>query len=186
MNYSLEAHLLAKSIQYWAGAKVEGTHPLDFYAAIQRPEWAISYTHDEGTLRRAVAKCVSMWHRPISLLNVQSLVWSVNKFSISTLTPTLHIMDKTILTSLPINVIDELTMVLAELEASLLAKDPKMPYHLAESRRLLKTYPETVALLEDTEIALIISGAQIHSQIEITKAAAGRTATKKKITADDL
>jgi hypothetical protein len=61
-----------------------------------------------------------------------------------------------------------------------------MPQHLRASHQLLISYPETVHLLDDAEIARLISAAQIHTQIEIVKASTASAGRKKKITVDDL
>jgi len=89
-------------------------------------------------------------------------------------------------TNLSPDVVAKLTMSLASLEQALLAKDPMMPKHLKESHQLLISYPETVHLLDDDEIARLISAAQIHTGIEIVKAAASKGGSRKKISADDL
>lgn len=94
------------------------------------------------------------------------------------------------MSKLPKEVVDRLTMNLAALEASLLAKDPQMSAHLRNSHALLVSYPETVTLLTDTEIAMLISGAQSHTQIEIVKATAKgkgkNTGAVGKLTINDL
>jgi hypothetical protein len=61
-----------------------------------------------------------------------------------------------------------------------------MPSHLRASHQLLISYPETVHLLDDDEIARLISAAQIHTQIEIVKAGTAKAGGRKKISADDL
>jgi hypothetical protein len=91
---------------------------------------------------------------------------------------------------LPKEVMDRLAMSLAGLEASLLAKDPQMSQHLRNSHALLVSYPETVTLLNDAEIATLIAAAQSHTQVEIVKAAAkgkGKSASAVgKLTINDL
>lgn len=90
--------------------------------------------------------------------------------------------------TIPLDVMDKLTMALASLEASLLAKDPMMPQHLRATHSLLITYPETVHLLDDAEISCIIDGAEILTKTEIVKAVASKaaTGTRKKVSASDL
>jgi hypothetical protein len=89
--------------------------------------------------------------------------------------------------SIPQDVMTKLEMSLASLEASLLAKDPMMPQHLRSTHSLLISYPETVHLLDDNEIARIIDAAEMHTKTEIVKAVATKSAgTKKKVTAADL
>lgn len=74
-------------------------------------------------------------------------------------------------TNIPQEVIDKLSNSLAALEASLLAKDVMMPQHLRNTHSVLINYPESVHLLKDAEIALIISAAATYTQTEIVKAA---------------
>jgi hypothetical protein len=91
--------------------------------------------------------------------------------------------------SLPPEIMSRLESSLASLEASLLAKDPQMPNHLRATHSLLISYPETVHLLDDTEIALIIDAAEVHTKTEIVKPGVTKAAgagTRKKVTADDL
>lgn len=90
--------------------------------------------------------------------------------------------------NIPVDVLQRLETSLAALETALLEKDPMMPQHLRNSHSLLISYPETVHLLEDAEIARLISAAQEHTKTEIVKAAAskrggGRTKTPS---VDDL
>lgn len=88
---------------------------------------------------------------------------------------------------IPADVMSKLEMNLASLEQALLNKDPMMPQHLRNSHSLLITYPETVHLLEDKEIAMLIDAAEIHTKTEIIKATVKKgTGTKKKIEASDL
>jgi hypothetical protein len=88
---------------------------------------------------------------------------------------------------IPKDVLDKLTMSLASLEAALLSKDPMMPQHLRASHQLLVSYPETVHLLDDNEIARLIDAAEIHTKTQIIKDVATKgTGGKKKVTAADL
>jgi len=91
--------------------------------------------------------------------------------------------------TIPQDVMSKLVMAMASLESGLLTKDPDMPRHLQESHRLLITYPESVHLLEDTEIAALIQAAEIHTNTQIVKdAVKGKAANKAlaRLTADDL
>lgn len=91
------------------------------------------------------------------------------------------------LSSIPQEVLSRLTMNLAELQAALLAKDAMMPQHLRNTHAILVSYPETVHLLDDQEVAALIDAAEIHTKTEIVKSvAAGKGAVKKKITVADL
>lgn len=92
--------------------------------------------------------------------------------------------------SLPQEVYARLEMNLASLEAALIAKDPMMPQHLRNSHAILISYPETVNLLADDEIARLIDAAEIHTGVEIVKAvAAGKGKSDKglkKLQVSDL
>lgn len=89
--------------------------------------------------------------------------------------------------SIPRDVMTRLQSSLASLEQALLDKDPLMPQHLRNTHSILISYPETVHLLDDSEIARIIDAAEVHTKTEIVKAAAsGKGATRKKVTAEDL
>jgi hypothetical protein len=90
---------------------------------------------------------------------------------------------------IPQDVLHRLESSLASLEAALLSKDPLMPQHLRNTHSLLISYPETVHLLDDNEIARIIDAAEVHTKTEIVKAAAsGRSTggTRTKVSASDL
>ena len=91
---------------------------------------------------------------------------------------------------LPKEVYDRLEMSLASLEAALIAKDPMMPQHLRNSHAVLVSYPETVNLLRDEEIATLIDAAEIHTKTEVVKAVASGKGKSdkglKKLTVSDL
>lgn len=93
-------------------------------------------------------------------------------------------------TTLPPDVLNKLEMSLASLEQALLDKDPLMPQHLRTIHSTTLTYPESVHLLEDAEIARIIQGLEIHTKVQIVKEAAkgtgGSTAKRKKLDIGDL
>jgi len=90
--------------------------------------------------------------------------------------------------AIPKDVMMRLQTSLASLETSLLEKDPMLSQHLRNTHSILISYPESVHLLDDNEIARIIDAAEIHTKTEIVKAAAaGKGAgSRKKVTADDL
>ena len=88
---------------------------------------------------------------------------------------------------IPPQIMQDLAIKMGQLQTSLLAADPMMPNHLRESHRLLITYPETVHLLDDSEIALLVQAAEKHTNTQIVSAVAkGKGSSKKKIGADDL
>lgn len=91
--------------------------------------------------------------------------------------------------TIPSDIMQRLETSLASLEASLLEKDAMMPQHLRNTHSLLISYPETVHLLEDHEIARIIDAAELHTKTEIVKAVAkGSSAggSRKKVSVADL
>lgn len=91
--------------------------------------------------------------------------------------------------TVPPDVMSRLESSLASLEQALIDKDPMMPQHLRNTHSLLISYPETVHLLEDVEIAKLIDAAEIHTKTEIVKAAVrgkGGSGSRKKIDVGDL
>lgn len=89
---------------------------------------------------------------------------------------------------IPADILSKLQTSMQGLEMALLKQDPEMKNHLRESHRLLISYPETVHLLEDNEIAGIIKASQQHMKTQIiSEAAKGKGSRgKSKITVDDL
>jgi len=87
--------------------------------------------------------------------------------------------------ALPPETMAALGQKLSLLEQALLAKDPQMPNHLRETHRLLISYPESVHLLEDSEIKTVLAAAQEYTQVKIIseKPKAGG---KKKVDASEL
>lgn len=91
--------------------------------------------------------------------------------------------------TIPQDVMARLDQSLAHLEQALLTKDPMMPQHLRNTHSLLISYPETVHLLEDAEVARLIDAAELHTKTEIVKAvAAGKSSggSRKKVDVSDL
>lgn len=88
---------------------------------------------------------------------------------------------------IPPEQLERLQAALLSLESALLAKDPLLPQHLAASHRVLVSYPETVHLLDDAEIAKIVEAQQQHTMTRIVSdAAKGKSGGKKKVSVDDL
>ena len=90
--------------------------------------------------------------------------------------------------SIPQDILSKIEMNLASLEQALTAKDPMMPQHLRNIHSLLISYPETVHLLDDSEIACIIDAAEVHTKTEIVKAVAAKKSSggKAKVSVNDL
>lgn len=80
---------------------------------------------------------------------------------------------------IPEQIMVDLAMKMASLEKALLEKDPEMPNHLRESHRLLITYPESVHLLDDSEIHTLISAAEEHTKVRIVQEAAKSKSGRK-------
>lgn len=89
---------------------------------------------------------------------------------------------------IPQDVMHKLKFEMASLEGKLLALDPEMKNHLRETHRLLISYPESVHLLDDSGVALLIQAAQKHMQVSIvsetSKGKGGKS--KAKLSVDDL
>lgn len=91
--------------------------------------------------------------------------------------------------TIPPDILARLEQSLGHLEQALLDKDPMMPQHLRNTHSLLISYPETVHLLDDAEVARLIDAAEIHTKTEIVKAvAAGKSTggTRAKVSVSDL
>lgn len=91
--------------------------------------------------------------------------------------------------TIPPDVLARLDQSLGHLEQALLTKDPMMPQHLRNTHSLLISYPETVHLLDDAEVARLIDAAELHTKTEIVKAvAAGKSSggSRKKVDVSDL
>jgi hypothetical protein len=81
--------------------------------------------------------------------------------------------------------VEQLKEKVAALSSAILEKHPRMPTLLREIHTTIKTYPEQVTLLEESEIAVIVSGLMVQTGISfaasITKPAAAKSlATKIK------
>lgn len=182
----LVSNFLAASINYYTLSKNIHTHPLEFYASFAPGSMRalnINYEHPLPLAKHVIEIILFSWNKPVDRLDTRSVMWSLNKF------PT-EVIERAFMkqsqTTLPPDIVAKLTMSLASLEQALIDKDPMMPQHLRASHQLLISYPETVHLLDDDEIARLIGAAQIHSNIEIVKAGTPRTGGRKKISADDL
>ncbi len=79
-----------------------------------------------------------------------------------------------------------LKMKLAELESALLAAHPRMPILLKEIHTAVKNQPETVTLLSDEEIAILVRGLKQQTKTEITQAALKKKTALKNVSALDL
>lgn len=88
---------------------------------------------------------------------------------------------------IPSDILEKLQFEMASLEGKLLAQDPEMKGHLAATHRLLISYPESVHLLDDSGVALLIQAAQKHMQVSIvSEVAKGKGKAKAKPSVEDL
>ena len=56
---------------------------------------------------------------------------------------------------------------IAEMEAALLASDPRMPYLLRDIKLILKKDPDVVTLLSEEDIAKIFRGLEVVTNTEL-------------------
>lgn len=200
---AINGHLFTRSFRYWASNKVGPTPDSNLriastYFSIGRALGCLPVpmpeVHVDMNLFNMGCRLIADgWQTNFHLLRFDELRNSLPLLTLpaqtifyhSILNHGVHTKMKPQQTTLPPDIVNKLTMALAHLEQALLAKDPMMPQHLRASHQLLISYPETVHLLDDDEIARLISAAQVHTGIEIVKLNTPRS-TKKKITADDL
>jgi len=88
---------------------------------------------------------------------------------------------------IPSDIMNKLQSNLADLEKTLLAKDPMMPQHLRQIHSTIIAYPESVHLLTDDQISKMIDAAEdITKQKIVSEAAKKATGTKKKKESFDI
>lgn len=193
-------HLAARSIRFWAtNMSVNPCWPMTAYnGMVSDPDMHISQAVMRGhpvhnhAWRTIMHNVIDIWPSNHAALNNHALVWALthfpaqNQLAIAFILTTIGTPVKQSDT-IPLDILARLETSLSNLEAALLAKDPQMPQHLRESHRLLISYPETVHLLDDAQIAKLIEAAVVHTNTEIVKATAakGRKAASK-VTVDDL
>ena len=91
-------------------------------------------------------------------------------------------------TALPPGVMADLQKNLNALELALKSSDPDMSSYLRESHKVLVSHPETVHLLDDSEIALLIQAAEDHTKTKIIEQIAAKKPRGKaaSVDVDDL
>jgi hypothetical protein len=157
------------------------------------PEY-VAAKHHVVISRELLHICAVHWRRPLSDLNFR---WIDHEFAQLNQSEQLQALElirsilmkernEEAMSRIPDTTMRSLEMSLASLEQALLAKDPMMPQHLRNTHSLLISYPETVHLLEDKEIALIIDAAEMHTKTEIVKAAVAKKAGRVKVSVDSL
>lgn len=189
--------MYARSLRYWATTRPNrAIRAATFFYATPVTTVATSTSTDPSykyILNTVCALVAKEWRADYSMLDFGQLWYTACSLDLANLTA----LSNEFLTNgvypmkdkphnLPTEVVAKLTMSLASLEQALLEKDPMMPRHLQESHKLLISYPETVHLLDDDEIARLIGAAQIHTKVEIVKLNTPKTGGRKKVSADDL
>lgn len=191
----------ARGVSWYIRQGPRAKHPLAFSWALglQSIDW---YSYPPASLSRQLTQEVfiavaSYWRGRLEDLDLQMLALRFGSLPSSQHELAVHLMTDEILLpkeyrmkrvdTIPPDVLDRLDSHLASLEQALLDKDPMMPQHLRNTHSLLITYPETVHLLDDCEIARIIDAAEIHTKTEIVKATVKKgTGTRKKVDVGDL
>ena len=191
----------ARGVSWYINQGPRAKHPLAFSWALglQSIDW---YSSKPALLSRQLTQEVliavaSYWRGRLEDLDLQMLALRFGCLPTEQHDLAVHLMTDEILLpkeyrmkrvdTIPPDVLDRLDNHLASLEQALLDKDPMMPQHLRNSHSILISYPETVHLLDDQEIARLIDAAEIHVKTEIVKATVKKgTGTRKKVDVSDL
>lgn len=191
----------ARGVSWYIRQGPRAKHPLAFSWALglQSIDW---YSSPPAVLSRQPTQEIliavtSYWRGRLEDLDLQMLALRFGCLPSSQHELAVHLMNDELLLpkeyrmkrvdTIPPDVLDRLDSHLASLEQALLDKDPMMPQHLRNSHSILISYPETVHLLEDHEIARLIDAAEIHTKTEIIKATVKKAAgTRKKVDVSDL
>lgn len=203
-NSKAYVHFTIRSLWFWSTTKIimpTVIYPLMAYDSLFSKEELVKQCDaqpglgavDQDAMRKLAVDLAAVWELSFTRLNIHTLYWSLARFNAAVQQEIANkfinnhpmIMKQDTSDKIPANIMTKLMQDLDSLEAALLAKDDKMPVHLREIHSLLISYPETVHLLDDAEIATLIGAAQQHSKIQIAsveKSKAGR----KKISEDDL
>ena len=191
----------ARGVSWYIKQGPRAKHPLAFSWALglQSIDW---YSSPPAVLSRQPTQEIliavaSYWRGRLEDLDLSMLALRFGSLPTEQHDLAVHLMTDEILLpkeyrmkrvdTIPPDVLDRLDSHLASLEQALLDKDPMMPQHLRNSHSILISYPETVHLLEDHEIARLIDAAEIHTKTEIIKATVKKSAgTRKKVDVSDL
>lgn len=191
----------ARGVSWYIKQGPRAKHPLAFSWALglQSIDW---YSSSPALLSRQLTQEVlivvaSYWRGRLEDLDLSMIALRFGSLPTEQHELAVHLMTDEILLpkeyrmkrvdTIPPDVLDRLDSHLASLEQALLEKDPMMPQHLRNTHSILISYPETVHLLEDHEIARLIDAAEIHTKTEIIKATVKKAAgTRKKVEVSDL
>lgn len=191
----------ARGVSWYINQGPRAKHPLAFSWALglQAVDW---YSSPPTSLSRQLTQetliaVTSYWRGRLEDLDLPMLALRFGCLPTAQHELAVHLMTDELLLpkeyrmkrvdTIPPDVLDRLDSHLASLEQALLDKDPMMPQHLRNTHSILISYPESVHLLEDAEIARIIDAAEIHTKTEIIKATVKKaTGTRKKVDVSDL
>lgn len=191
----------ARGVSWYINQGPRAKHPLAFSWALglQAVDW---YSSPPTSLSRQLTQetliaVTSYWRGRLEDLDLPMLALRFGCLPTAQHELAVHLMTDELLLpkeyrmkrvdTIPPDVLDRLDSHLASLEQALLDKDPMMPQHLRNTHSILISYPESVHLLEDAEIARIIDAAEIHTKTEIIKATVKKaTGTRKKVDVTDL
>lgn len=74
----------------------------------------------------------------------------------------------------------EIQSTIQELQEALLSAHPEMPSLLRKIHTKLKADPELVTLLSEEEIAQVINGLKVHTNVSLVSSSAKKTTGEKK------
>ena len=77
-------------------------------------------------------------------------------------------------------------MQIAELQELILSKHPRMPMLLRDIHKILKSDPDNVTLMDEEDIAILVSGLIEQTKTTITTTALKKKSTLKNTTLADL
>jgi len=80
---------------------------------------------------------------------------------------------------------EEVKMKMAALQESIHLAHPSMTAMLRDIHTLLRSDPENVTLMDDSDIAILVAGLKIQTKTDIT-ATVLKTKIKKNVTVDDI
>ena len=76
------------------------------------------------------------------------------------------------------NLAEQVKEKIASLQSALLESNPRLPVILRDIHKQLKEDPEVVTLLDESEIAIVVSGLKRQTMTEIATAAVKSTKSK--------
>lgn len=195
ISYSQNKHFEAAALRYLMKHKVPylsirySLYPVPYLATITRQSATVES-------KKAVLQYLSdNWAYNIATIPLHEIEWRVSCYTaeqqaelINLLNLTGETMKQQLEDRIPPDIMARLNESLLNIESALIANDPLISNHLRASHNLLISYPETVHLLDDAEIANLIKAAEVHTKIVIAKVTAPKAAkaSMKKAGLDDF